>query len=388
MLRVGLALVAGFFATTALAQEKVRGVTKNEVVLGMHTDLSGVAAIYGVSTRNAMQIRFDEVNAAGGVHGRKIKLIVEDSQYQVPRAVQAANKLLNRDNIFAMIGGAGTPMNNAVLPDQLKLNVPNLFPLSWARQMSQPFHKLKFAAYAPYYDQIRAGVKWMAENRGKKNLCALYQDTDFGQEIFEGVRDQAQAMNLKLAETATNKPADTDLSAQITRLKAANCDVVFMGTIIRDTIIAYSTARKAGWNDVDFVGQQASCDYPISAAPGGATEGFYAMCALPLPYRDTANPEAAAFLDKYKQRYNSDIGVGALFGLAYADLTVLALDRAGPNLTVDTLVKGLESISGYKDIFGGPTQSFGPDKRLGTRSSALYQVKSNRWVSVTDPIAF
>lgn len=125
-----LAVAASTIVITAAAgafaqASNVRGVTKTEIVIGMHTDLSGVAASYGVNSANAMRMRIDEVNAQGGVHGRKIRLIVEDNQYQVPRAVQAANKLINRDNIFLMAGALGTPMNNAVLPDQLKAGVPN-----------------------------------------------------------------------------------------------------------------------------------------------------------------------------------------------------------------------------------------------------------------------
>src|SRR5918996_609113 len=98
-------LVAGVVALAgaASAQRETRGVTKTEIVLGMHTDLSGPAATYGVSSSNAVRMRFDEVNEKGGIHGRKIKLIVEDTQYQVPRAVQAGTKLINRDKIFAMV---------------------------------------------------------------------------------------------------------------------------------------------------------------------------------------------------------------------------------------------------------------------------------------------
>src|SRR5512147_2007421 len=89
-------LLLGALALAAMAAD-TRGVTKTEIVLGMHTDLSGPAATYGVSSSNAVKMRFDDVNAAGGIHGRKIRLVVEDTQYQVPRAVQAGNKLINRD---------------------------------------------------------------------------------------------------------------------------------------------------------------------------------------------------------------------------------------------------------------------------------------------------
>ena len=136
----GVAVMAMALAAVALAQSENRGITKTEIVLGMHTDLSGPAATYGVSSSNAVKMRFDEVNEKGGIHGRKIRLVIEDTQYQVPRAVQAGAKLINRDRIFAMVAPLGTPMNNALFKDQLDAGVPNLFPLSAARSMYEPFH--------------------------------------------------------------------------------------------------------------------------------------------------------------------------------------------------------------------------------------------------------
>src|SRR5882672_7583799 len=97
---------------TVSATAQTRGVTPTEVLLGMHTDLSGPAATYGVSSSNGVKMRFDEVNEAGGVNGRKIKVIIEDQGYQVPKAVQACNKLINRDKVFAFVAPLGTPMNN------------------------------------------------------------------------------------------------------------------------------------------------------------------------------------------------------------------------------------------------------------------------------------
>ena len=116
-MRMAAAVVVGALALAGVAtgQKETRGVSKTEIVLGMHTDLSGPAATYGVSSSNAVKMRFDEANATGGIHGRKIRLVVEDTQYQVPRAVQAGTKLINRDRIFAMVAGLGTPNGSAPL---------------------------------------------------------------------------------------------------------------------------------------------------------------------------------------------------------------------------------------------------------------------------------
>ena len=388
MLTVGVVLAAGALAGVALAQSESRGVSKTEIVLGMHTDLSGPAATYGVSSSNAVKMRFDEINDKGGIHGRKIRLIVEDSQYQVPRAVQAGAKLINRDRIFAMVAPLGTPMNNALFKDQFDAGVPNLFPLSAARSMYEPFHKLKFYNAATYVDQVRAGIQYFVSKKGKKALCAMYQDTDFGKEVLDGIQIQADKLKIKIVETTTHKPTDQDFTAQITRLKAAGCDLVVLGTIVRDSIVPYATARKIGWTDVDFLGSAASYDLFVAAAQGGVTEGLYAMGLTDMPYRDTLSPTAQAWFDRYKERYKNDPNIGAIYGHVAADLTALGLEKAGADLTLNALVKGLESIRGYKDIFNGPEVNFGPDKHQGANSSFLAIVKGGRWVRLTDPLTF
>lgn len=386
-LELGVLLGVATLAQAAAAQE-VRGVTKTEIVLGMHTDLSGPAATYGVSSSNAVKMRFDEANAGGGIHGRKLKLIVEDTQYQVPRAVQAGTKLINRDHIFAMVAPLGTPMNNALFKEQLEAGVPNLFPLSAARSMYLPFNRLKFYGAASYVDEVRAGIKYFVSQKGKKSVCAMYQDTDFGKEVLDGVQMQVDEMKLKLVETATHKPTDQDFTAEIAKLRAAGCDLVVLGTIVRDSIVPYATARKLGWTDVDFLGSAATYDMFVAGAQGGVTEGLYAMGLTDMPYRDTLSPVAQAWFDRYKERFNVDPNIGAIYGQVAADLTVLGLDRAGSNLTLDSFVKGLESIKNYRDIFNGPEQNFSADKHQGANSSFLAVVKGGRWIRLTDPLLF
>src|SRR3984893_9528120 len=387
-MRLGAGVLVGVLALAGAAMAQTRGVTPTEIVLGMHTDLSGPAATYGVSSSNAVKMRFDEVNEKGGIHGRKIKLIIEDTQYQVPRAVQAGAKLINRDRIFAMVAGLGTPMNNALFKDQLDAGVPNLFPLSAARSMFEPFHKLKFYGAATYVDQVRAGISYFVTKKGKKAVCAMYQDTDFGKEVLDGIQLQAEKMKIKLAETTTHKPTDQDFTAQVTKLKAAGCDLVVMGTIVRDTIVPYATARKMGWTDVDFLGSAASYDLFVASAQGGVTEGFYAMGLTAMPYRDTLSPEAQQWFDRYKERYKVDPNIGAIYGHVAADLTVTALETTGVELTTANFVRAMESIRGYHDIFNGPEVNFAPDKHQGADSSFLAVVKGGRWTRLTDPLRF
>ncbi len=381
-----MVVAAALAAVATGASAQTRGVTKTEITLGMHTDLSGVAATYGVSSSNGVKMRFEDLNEAGGLDGRKIRLIIEDQAYQVPKAVQACNKLINRDNVFAFVAPLGTPMNNACFKDQLAANVPNLFPLTAARSMFEPFHRLKFYGAASYVDQIRSAANYFVKEKGKKAVCVMYQDTDFGKEILEGAEQQSKKLGIKLVETTAHKPTDQDFTAPLTKLRQAGCDLVLLGTIVRDSIVPYVTARKMGWNDVDFVGSAASYDHVVGGAQG--MEGFHAMGLTEMPYADSPVASVKQFVEAYKKKFNVDPNIGAVYGYVAADLTAAGLKNAGADLTLDSFINGLESIKGYKDIFNGPEVSFGPQIRQGANASFLAVVKGGRWTRVTEPLGF
>jgi branched-chain amino acid transport system substrate-binding protein len=367
------------FAASASAQT-VRGVTDTEIVIGTVTDLSGVTAVQGVNNSDAIRMAFDQANAKGGVHGRKIKYVVEDSQYTVPRAVQAMNKLLNSDDIFLALDDGGTPMNDANMPAQFAKNVPNVFPLTAARSMYEPYNRLKFAQFASYYDQMRSAVKYFASQRGRKAFCVMYQDTDFGKDVLAGVVAQTEAMGMKVVATTAHKPTDTDFNAPVEKLKDAGCDAIMMGTIVRDTNIIIQTVRKLGWN-VDLVGQFAAYDTAVATLPGGATEGYFCMTPALYVYPDDPRPAVQAFAKEYKSRYGRDPNFHGEVGYTAAQIVLAALDKAGKDLTVDSFIKAMESIHEYTDIFG--TQlSFGPDQHHGSTKSFLTVVKNGRWVPV------
>jgi branched-chain amino acid transport system substrate-binding protein len=358
------------------------GVTDTEIRIGTITDLSGVTAVQGVNNSNAVRLAFDEVNEAGGIHGRNIHYTVEDSQYQVPRAVQAMNKLINNDGVFFTIEDGGTPMNNATFPMALEKHVPKLLPLSAARSMYEPFNRLKFSQYSSYVDQMRAGVKYFIEQRGKKAVCAMYQDTDFGKDVLTGVQMQTEAMGTKVVATTAHKPTDTDFSAAIAKLREANCDLITMGTIVRDTTLIIATVKKAGWS-IDLLGQVASYDTAIAEAPGNVADGFYSMSPSIYAYPDDPRPAIQAFAQKYKARYGVDVNYLGEMGYTSAQIAIEALQRAGRELTVDTLVQGMESIRDFHDLFGG-TYSFSPTNHHGATAAFLSIVHNGRWEPVVD----
>ena len=115
-----------------------------------------------------MLLRVDEINEQGGINGRKIKLLVEDSGYDPKKAVLAAQKLVNQDKIFAMVGHIGTAQNMAAMPVQFEKNVINFFPVTAAREMYEPCHRLKYSFAATYYDQMRIGRAQAGQGQGRQ----------------------------------------------------------------------------------------------------------------------------------------------------------------------------------------------------------------------------
>ena len=149
-------------------------------------DLSGPLVGFSKQLVNGMNMRVEEINAQGGINGRKLKLVVEDHGYDPKKAVLATQKLVQKDKIFAMVGTIGTPTALPSMPILFEKNIPHLFPLTAAREMYEPLHRLKYSFAATYYDQMRAGVKYMVKNKGYKKVCTLYQDDDFGLEVMRG----------------------------------------------------------------------------------------------------------------------------------------------------------------------------------------------------------
>ena len=377
-----LALITGLGLVSGCGQ------TDDPIVLGTHTDLTGAIAIWGVGISNGARMRFDEANAAGGVHGRPIRFIVEDSNYQIPRAIAAANKLINRDKILAMVMAVGTPTNVAVMEQPFAKDVPNLFPATGARAMVEPFNKLIISQMGLYYDEIRAGLKYFVEEKGKTTPCAIYHDTEYGHEILEAAQDQAAAMGMELAERSAHKPTDVEFTAAVLRLKDAGCDLVMVGLVHRDTILALETARKIGWQDVAWVGNEAAYGQVIADQESGAGEGYYAFVPMALIYEDDdLSPAVRAWLERYKERYNAQPTLPAMLGYRGADLVVQGLEIAGPDITREGLISAIESLTEYTDLFGN-TLSFGPNDHKGVDHSTLAQIQNGRWVALQTTISF
>lgn len=367
------------------AYAQTQGVSKNELVIGSMQDLSGPIVAFSKQLVNGMNMRVDEINSSGGINGRKLKLVVEDHGYDPKKAVLATQKLVQKDRIFAMIGTIGTPTSLASMPILFDKNIPHLFPLTAAREMYEPLHRLKYSFAATYFDQVKAGVKTLVKQKGFKKVCTMYQDDDFGLEVMRGAEAGLKDIGMALAEKTTYKRGATDFSSQISRMKAANCDFVVLGTIIRETLGAIGTARKLGWG-VDFMGSSASYTELIHKLGGPAMNGFYSTNTVNMPYLDDASKNVREWAGRYKERYKEDPAVFSAYGYQVVDLFAQIAAKAGPNLTTDTFIKTIEGFSSPRDMFGADSMTFSKTKHLGSNRARLSQIVNGKWTPLTDYI--
>ncbi len=382
---VAIALAAlAVFAAPALAAEQ-QGVSKNEIVVGSIQDLSGPLAGFGKQDRLGMMLRVDEINEQGGINGRKLRLIVEDSGYDPKRAVLAAQKLVNQDKIFIMVAHLGTAQNNAAMPVQFEKNVVNFFPVTAAREMYEPFNRLKYSFAATYYDQVRTAMPKLVKDKGARKVCIIYQDDEFGLEVLRGGEAALKTMGAEFAEKTSYKRGATDFSSQVARMKASGCDFVLLGTIIRETIGTIAEARKTGFAPT-FLGTSASYTDLIHKLGGKAMDGLYATMTVQNPYLDEVSKQISFWATKYKTKFNEDATVFSIYGYNAIDAFARAAAKAGPNLTTDSFIKAMDSMTFETDMFGSAPASFTPTKHLGSAASRLSQLQDSRWKVVSDYI--
>jgi len=373
LLAATLALGTGF-AVSAGEQ----GVTKTEVTFGSVNDLSGVFAAVGVPAVNGANLRFAEANAAGGVNGRMIKFIVEDNGYQIPRAMQGYNKLLNSDKVFAMVLSLGTPMNLAGFKLMDPKGIPNIGPLSAAREMlSEPLN-LHFTGFSSYWNQVQAGVTYLSKERSAKTVCTMYIPSDFGKEIADSTKDVTANLGLKFGAETTHKPDELDFVGALQKLNAANCDLVTLAVGVRQGITIVGTAKKLGLTNMAFMNTSAGFLEPVAMVPGGVTDGLYASSGWADLYSRAAEPAAGKFIADYKAKFDKPASMFAMLGYAAADTVVRALEAAGPDLTHESFIKGMESLNFHDDLTGADI-AYSATNHQGAKDVVISVVKDGAW---------
>lgn len=371
---IGALAMAGFSGMAGPSIAAEDGVSLSDIRIGMANALSGPAAGLGSQLKAGATAYFDKVNAAGGVNGRKIRLISVDDGYEPERSAAATKKLIESEKVFALFGYVGTPTSTAAVPIASRAGVPYLFPFTGAEFLRNPVNKQVFNLRASYFDETETMIERLTTDLGMKKIALFIQDDAFGEAGKAGVSRAMHKRGLKVVTEARYTRNTVDIENGLARLKAdAPEAVVFIGTY-KPFALLVKRAREAGLKakflTVSFIG---TADFIKQAGADG--NGVIISQVLPSP------DDASVPLVK---RYQADVkagerNYGSLEGYADAVVLVEALKKTGDEPTRAGLLKALEELN--FDL-GGITVTFSGENHQGLNRVFLTRVKDGKAVPI------
>ncbi len=382
-----------FLSPGAVFSADTPGVTDTEVVVGVTTPLSGPAALWGV-TGLGMKAWADYVNDQGGVHGRKIKVILKDDGYNPARAM--ANLQEMKGNVFAVSGLLGTAIANAAKDYFAENKMPLVTTYSdvriWA---NQPKEKLKyvFVAYPDYEDEAEYLTRYSVEKVGAKKIAVFYQNDDYGKMALSGVKKALAASGGKaeLAGAVPYEVSERALGTHALKLKETGADTMVLYSTPTHGALLVKEIAKVGYRPKVLTTFTLG-DPIMYKVTGEPWEGTY--IALPgnsgTPPGSGMDP-AADKVTEILLKYNPDLKDKeylAMFGAVSMMHVVEGLKNTGRDLTVENYIKGMEKIKDWKPEGLGAPVTYSPDRRHGVNASRMSQAKNGKHIPIEDFVIY
>ena len=361
---IGHALLLAAFSLSAQAQV---GVTDSEIRIGQFAAQTGPAAELGKRMQLGIQAHFTAVNAAGGINGRKLKLISRDDGYEPEKAAAAAKALLEDDKVFALIGSVGTPTTLAAMPAINAAGIPLIGPFTGAQALREPFNRNIFHVRASYFDETERIVQHLT-TIGIKKIAVFYQNDTYGKAGLEGVTRALTKRALKPLAAVTVERNSVDVAAALAEILKANPEAVIQISAYKSCAALIKQARAKSYAgqffNVSFVGSKALAD-----ELGEATAGVSISQVVPFPY----TPSSAVvreYQERMTQAGNKDFDFSSMEGFLAAKVLTEGLRRAGgKNLSREGFITALQTLRDYN--MGGFTVNYSDKSHEGSRYTDL-----------------
>jgi branched-chain amino acid transport system substrate-binding protein len=378
ILVLGATLILGLEANA-----QAGGIKDNEIVLGTHLDLSGPVAATMPQIRYGTQMRLDEANDKGGVNGRKFKFVVEDNASQPQVAVRATDKLINRDEVFAIINPFGSGTNAAALKRSVDAGVIYFAP--WAAsavmQKISGNSPLLFTTIANYDTTTAAGLKWMIDQYKPQKVGFIFQESPFGDLLGAGVKLAMEEKKMTLAATAGYKVGDLDFSSQVARMQQAGVDLVVTATIIRETISVAGEMKKAGMINAKMLTGTPGRTNIVVQLGKDTVEGIYGIGTFNPIMPSKGSEDVQKWAMAFNKKFNLEPDETALLAYTHADWFVRGIEAAGRDITTDKMVTALRGLSQSGPIFYDAKKFV---KNHATPESVkIEQIKGGAWTAVS-----
>ncbi len=325
-----LACAAGTMSFGALAAEQ--GVTDTEILLGSVIPLTGPPALLGVAHTTGVKVAIAEANNAGGVNGRKLRLVMDDDGYVSARTIQSTRKLIDVDKVFAIPGHSGSGQVVAAMPVLEKSGIPTIASVGPVKAIYDPPRPNVFAVGSSYEDGIRALVRYLGDRNPGKTWGIITQDDDYGVAVRDGFDTVQKEKKLNVVLSATYKRGQQDFSSEMARLKESGAEVFLAGGIISENIAMVKEMEKLSIKPVTGIFWPGRVE-AILKLMGPASDGLYAVDYVE-PF---GSPAGQAFMEKAKPLVSEaefkGINRYTMAGYAGARVLIEAIKRCGRELT-------------------------------------------------------
>lgn len=326
------------------------GVSSDTILFGQAAALEGPSSALGQGMRQGILAAFAEINAKGGVRGRKLKLVSRDDGYDPDRSVAQTIKLIEEDKVFALIGAVGTPTAIATVPISSARNVPFIGPFSGAEFLRSPeFHNV-VNIRASYSAEAEAWIKHLTEDLHFKSIAIFYQDDSFGRDGLAGVKRALEKRGMELTAEGTFERNTRAVGAALRTLKRAEPEAVVMVGTYGPCAEFIKLAHKSGFHptfvNISFVGANA-----LAKELGAEGKGVIVSQVVPFPWDASLKVVAEYQAAEKALDPNLTPDFVSLEGYLSGRLVAAALEMAGPNPTRADMLRLINNVGRF-DISG------------------------------------
>ena len=381
---MGTLIIIGLLAVGCVKRAPAPGVTDTEVLIGNVQDLSGPLKELGAIIPSGSNMYFQYINDQGGVHGRSIKMLIEDHQYNPQKAVAATKKLVEKDQVFCLFQILGTSPCEAIRPILSETGTPLIAPATNSGTMSDLSREagdLIFHTDTGYDRQGEILVDYILNQNSDAKIGIVYQDDDYGENVLEGIA-RAEAEHEITVQKESYQRGAIDFKGQTMNLLKGGCTDVIIAGIVREPVTVMKTAEAMNYKP-NFFGTGPTVDARVGKLAGSAGEGFTATYWANMWNSDAPGPILYRELCEKYDIPEPYIGLYHYYGFATAQLLVEGLERAGRNPTRKSLVRGLETFKNW-DVGSFPPITYNRNDHAGVDKVQLVQMQNGEQVVITD----
>lgn len=309
-----------------------QGVTDTEILLGEVEPLTGPPALLGVAHNLGVRLALEEANAAGGINGRKLRLIALDDGYVSSRTIQSLRKLISVDKVFALTSLSGSGQAVAAMPVVEEAGIPAIVPIGPVEPLYNPPRKNVFVVGQSYEEGMRELALFLADKYPGKKWGIVTQDDDYGVALREGLKKAKDEKKFNVVFESIYKRGQQDFSSEMLRAKEAGVEVFIAGGIISENVAMLKEMEKLGIKPATGIFWPGRVSAMLKLA-GPASDGLYAV-----DYVDPfVSDEGRKFLELAKKHLTPDevarVNRYTMTGYAGTRVLLAAIEKCGKDLT-------------------------------------------------------